>query len=80
MTKAARANNMADMPPPRQRGMTAQQFREHLQAADASFSQAAKALGVSMRTVTRWAREDKKGGVPVLMAELVRLKVKLKKK
>jgi transposase len=80
MTTALGANNMVTMPPPRERGMTASQFRDHLAAAGVSFSQAANTLGVSMRTITRWARDGEKGGVPLLMAQLVRIKIRHKKK
>jgi hypothetical protein len=78
-TRSGSEYTMNTMPPPRKRGMTATEFREYLANAGVSHSEAAKRLGVTLRTVTRWARDDEGGGVPLPMAELLRAKIKPKK-
>ena len=69
---ATTAGDTTDDMAARKRGMTAAAFVRILSGAGVSQIKAAKELGVSVRTVHRWARD--KGTISVAMAQLIRAK------
>jgi transcriptional regulator with XRE-family HTH domain len=69
MNATRQTNTITSIMPKRKRGMSAKEFRAVLTAAELSQSQAAKELGVSLRTVNRWACG--KGTISVAMAQLI---------